>query len=327
MPGLAKSKELSASSAPFNSGIAQNAQKGRFPVAQKEVLEKAKPAAESRDSEQVKEQESQSPSKVLDSVGPLARCKMPTVLLLFVGYGIFIFIQHRRTENRAWEELKGLKAQLVEAASMRHQASQVQTKLSGMLKDVADLRQNLEQDQKQLAEWQTTIAGMDSKTAVFVKQIDSCPVEIQTSLSKLEAKITQPEGANAIPNFEKQYMPLMWKAADELRSRINNAQPEDVSDLKQKVDMLNQLLQDASSKITKVENAEYMDRQAKISELEGEIKRLGGASLTSNPPVAFTEISKKQRKAGLKDLKGVHWRKQSASTLRIKGEPLKCMQS
>merc|ERR1719420_1204360 len=123
-----------------------------------------------KDSEEGKAPESESAStKVYKVWGSVARFKLPIVLLLIVAYGAYIFVQHRKTESQAWEELTKLKAQLMEASSVRQEGAKIQSKLTGMLKDIADFRKSLDAEQKHLDEWKTTVDGMESKTSMFTK--------------------------------------------------------------------------------------------------------------------------------------------------------------
>lgn len=264
---------------------------------------------------------------VLDS---MAQLKMPLVVLLIVSCAMYNLSKHWQKENNSWADLKQLKAQLMEAASVRQDASKVETKLSSMLKEVADFRQTLEQDRKLLADSQKTISSLDSMTTILTQQMDSCPEEIRTSMTALEAQIVAPGGEEDLRRFEQRYMPLMWKASRELRSRIGSATPEDISDLRRQVHNLRQLLQVTSSKIGKVDAAENMERLAHISELEKEIQRLEGeaGTNTDNLPAAFAALS--ESRVSSEELKRAHHTKSYAlppSTLHVKGVALKCMQS
>lgn len=280
-----------------------------------------------KDSEEVKELDGE--SQLTKVWGTVTRFKMPVVLLLLLAYGAYIFVQHRKTETQAWEELTKLKAQLMEASSVRQEGAKVQNKLTLMLKDIADFRQALEEQQKNLFGYQDAVDGMESKTSMFAKQIESCPDEIRSTLSELEAKVVGPGGyqSKAQTGFEEQYMPLLWKASDELKSRINQAAPEDISGLRNQVDMLKQLLQDTSSKIAKVDTSEYADREAKVTALEAEIKRLGG-EVPADQPGAFTALSEKRLSALELTRARVQTKvsTKSAAELHITGAPLKCMQ-
>lgn len=265
-----------------------------------------------------------SPSnKVLDSV---TRLKMPFALLLLFSFGSYVFFQHRKTETQAWEELKKLKAQLVEASTMRQEVSKFEEKVASMLKDIQDFRQILVRDEKMLTDSKTTISGMNEKMTLFTKQLDSCPGEIQGSLKTLEAKIVKPESESQLLDFEQKYMPLMWKATRELRHRIESAAPEDMFSLRQQVDALHELLRDASNKIDKVDNSEFQDRQARVEELQQEIHRLGGDTQGLQPS-AFASLA--QKRISSAELKGAHGQKGHAKSAHkrahVKGEPLKCL--
>jgi len=234
----------------------------------------------------------------------MAKSKRPVVLLLLFAYGLHIFSQHRKTENQAWDEIKVLKGQLVEAVGAREEVSKAQNKLSKLLKEVADFRKQLEHDQQLLDESHVTITGMESNTlARVVKQIELCPAEIKGSLTDLQAAVVLPENQSEALSFEKQYMPLMWNAIAQLRTRIQNTSPQDMKDLKHEVDTLHQLLRHATSNIRKVETSEFSDRQARVTELQEEINRLEKDQAT-NPTSSFIALSEQLLKE--EDLQETH---------------------